>query len=139
MNGRNILYRYYAQLELLEMHFPLNDEGVRVAFTWKDAFSKKSITQHSVGFEKACLIFCLGAVLSQIADTQNRFQADGLKIACNYLQCAAGMFTRIGETFLHAPSEDVNRNCVQMLSTLMLAQAQEVRPPPSPSALCPPR
>src|SRR5690606_28773494 len=41
--------------------------------------------------------------------------------------CAAGMFNHIGENFLHAPSDDVGRDCVQMLSTLMLAQAQEVR------------
>ena len=127
MKGRNILYKYFAQLELLEVHFPLNDSGVRVAFTWLDAFSRKSVTQHSIVFEKACVIFCLGAVLSQIADNQNRLEADGLKVAYQSLQCAAGMFTHIHDNFLHAPSDDVSKNCVQTLSSLMLAQAQEVR------------
>lgn len=32
--GRDLLYRYYGQLELLDLRFPVEERGVRVAFTW---------------------------------------------------------------------------------------------------------
>jgi len=33
-NARDILYRYFSQLEFLDLRFPLNEHGVRVLFTW---------------------------------------------------------------------------------------------------------
>lgn len=35
------------------------------------------------------------------------------------------MFTYINDNFLHAPSTDLNRDTVKLLSNIMLAQAQE--------------
>lgn len=32
--GRDLLYRYYGQLELLDLRFPVEERGVRVRFTW---------------------------------------------------------------------------------------------------------
>lgn len=32
--GRDLLYRYYGQLELLDLRFPVEERGVRVSFTW---------------------------------------------------------------------------------------------------------
>ena len=34
MTGRDILYRYYGQLELLDLRFPLDEKHVKVYFTW---------------------------------------------------------------------------------------------------------
>jgi len=34
MTGRDILYRYYGQLELLDLRFPLDEKHVKVHFTW---------------------------------------------------------------------------------------------------------
>jgi hypothetical protein len=33
-NARDILYRYYSQLEFLDLRFPIHDQGVKILFTW---------------------------------------------------------------------------------------------------------
>lgn len=35
--GCDLLFRYYGQLELLDLRFPVNDQHVKVLFTWYDA------------------------------------------------------------------------------------------------------
>jgi len=32
--GRDMLYRYYAQLELLDLRFPVDEQHIKIAFTW---------------------------------------------------------------------------------------------------------
>lgn len=34
LTGRDILYRYYGQLDLLELRFPVDEKHVKVVFTW---------------------------------------------------------------------------------------------------------
>ena len=34
LTGRDILYRYYGQLELLDLRFPIDENHVKVSFTW---------------------------------------------------------------------------------------------------------
>ena len=34
VTGRDILYRYYGQLELLDLRFPVEEKAVKVLFTW---------------------------------------------------------------------------------------------------------
>ncbi|KXS21134.1 BRO1-domain-containing protein [Gonapodya prolifera JEL478] len=146
MTGRDILYRYYGQLELLDLRFPIEEKSVKVVFNWYDAFSSAKVSQHSVAYEKACVIFNLAGVCSAIGAFQNRTaaitestsasgatsptvssssQGSGLKLAFNYFQCAAGLFQFINDNFLHAPSVDLGRDSIKCLSELMLAQAQE--------------
>lgn len=71
------------------------------------------------------MIFNEAATLSAIASSQNRAEAEGRKKAFRYFQASAGMFQYINDNFLHAPSEDLSRETVNLLSELMLAQAQE--------------
>jgi hypothetical protein len=71
------------------------------------------------------VIFNVASTLSAIASSQNRAEADGRKRAFHYFQASAGMFQYINDNFLHAPSEDLSRETVNMLSELMLAQAHE--------------
>ncbi|KAI8643367.1 BRO1-like domain-containing protein [Parasitella parasitica] len=123
--GRDLLYRYFGQLELLDLRFPVDEKHVKVLFNWYDAFSNRAISQYSLAFEKASIIFNEAATLSAIASSQNRAEADGRKKAFHYFQASAGMFQYINDNFLHAPSEDLSRETVNMLSELMLAQAQE--------------
>ncbi|KAJ3284601.1 bck1-like resistance to osmotic shock [Borealophlyctis nickersoniae] len=125
VTGRDILYRYYGQLELLDLRFPVEEKGVKVLFTWYDAFSSKSVSQYSIAYEKACIIFNIAATCSSIGAFQNRFEPAGLKTAFNYFQAAAGLFAYINDNFLHAPSQDMSRDSVKTLVDLMLAQAQE--------------
>ncbi|EMR62414.1 putative vacuolar protein-sorting protein bro1 protein [Eutypa lata UCREL1] len=124
--GRDILYRYYGQLELLDLRFPVDEQHIKISFTWFDAFTHKSTTQYSLAFEKASIIFNISAVLSCHAAYQTRSEESGLKTAYHSFQASAGMFTYINENFLHAPSSDLSRETVKTLIQVMLAQAQEV-------------
>ncbi|PKK76655.1 BRO1-domain-containing protein [Rhizophagus irregularis] len=125
LTGRDLLYRYYGQLELLDLRFPVDENHIRVSFTWYDAFTHKSTSQFSLAYEKASTIFNIASVLSAIAASQNRSESEGLKRAFNFFQASAGMYTYINDNFLHAPSTDLSRDTVKLLSQLMLSQAQE--------------
>ncbi|EHA22816.1 hypothetical protein ASPNIDRAFT_197178, partial [Aspergillus niger ATCC 1015] len=124
--GRDLLYRYYGQLELLDLRFPVDENHIKISFTWYDAFTQKPTSQYSLAFEKASIIFNISAVLSCHAANQNRAEDTGLKIAYHSFQASAGMFTYINENFLHAPSTDLNRETVKALINITLAQGQEV-------------
>ncbi|KAL6697867.1 BRO1-like domain-containing protein [Trichoderma pleuroticola] len=126
ITGRDMLYRYYGQLELLDLRFPVDEQHIKISFTWFDAFTHKPTTQYSLAFEKASVIFNISAVLSGHAAIQNREDDSALKVAYHSFQASAGMFTYINENFLHAPSFDLSRETVKTLIHLMLAQAQEI-------------
>lgn len=91
-----------------------------------DAFTHKAISQYSLAYEKASIIFNISAVLSCHAANQNRSEDVGLKTAYHSFQAAAGMFTYINENFLHAPSTDLSRDTIKILINITLAQAQEI-------------
>ncbi|KAF2718603.1 BRO1-domain-containing protein [Polychaeton citri CBS 116435] len=124
--GRDLLYRYYGQLELLDLRFPVDENHIKISFTWFDAFTHKPTSQYSLAYEKASIIFNISAVLSSHAAHQNRNEETGLKMAYHSFQASAGMFTYINENFLHAPSTDLSRETVRTLISIMLAQGQEV-------------
>ncbi|KAF2002266.1 vacuolar protein-sorting protein-like protein bro1 [Amniculicola lignicola CBS 123094] len=124
--GRDLLYRYYGQLELLDLRFPVDENHIKISFTWFDAFTHKPTSQYSLAYEKASIIFNISAVLSCHAAHQNRHEDTGLKTAYHSFQASAGMFTYINENFLHAPSTDLSRETVKTLIAITLAQAQEV-------------
>lgn len=133
--ARDLLYKYFGQLELLELRFA----EVKVSFGWcvrrlcltltdgrNDAFTNKLTTQTSLAFEKASIIQLLAAVLSSLAASQPRADPEGLKRAYFNSRATAGMLTYINENFLHAPSTDLSRDVVHLLINLALAQATEV-------------
>ncbi|KKY36895.1 putative vacuolar protein-sorting protein bro1 [Diaporthe ampelina] len=124
--GRDLLYRYYGQLELLDLRFPVDEQHIKISFTWFDAFTHKPTSQYSLAFEKASIIFNISAVLSCHAANQPRSEESGLKTAYHSFQASAGMFSYINENFLHAPSVDLSRDTVKTLIAITLAQAQEV-------------
>lgn len=118
--GRDIVYRYYGQLELLDLRIPINEHGCHVSFTWTDAYTHVPTTQYSLAFEKASLLFNLAGIYSRIA-----CDSDDIKVTYASFQAAAGIYLFIMENFLHAPSIDLNQDTVKALNKLMLAQAQE--------------
>ncbi|KAL3423607.1 vacuolar protein-sorting protein bro1 [Phlyctema vagabunda] len=124
--GRDLLYRYYGQLEFLDLRFPVDENHIKISFTWFDAFTHKQTSQYSLAYEKASIIFNISAVLSCHAANQTRSEDSGLKTAYHSFQASAGMFTYINENFLHAPSTDLSRDTVKTLIQIMLAQGQEV-------------
>ncbi|KAI8603548.1 BRO1-like domain-containing protein [Dissophora ornata] len=127
ITGRDVLYRYFGQLEILDLRFPVDEAHIKIGFMWYDAFTQRPTSQFSLAFEKASTIFNIASVLSAIATSQTRInEPEGVKKAFHFYQAAAGIYTYINENFLHAPSIDLSRDTVKMLVSLMLAQAQEV-------------
>ncbi|KAI0943520.1 hypothetical protein AcW1_002667 [Taiwanofungus camphoratus] len=122
MTARDLLYKYFGQLELLELRFA----EIRVNFPWRDAFTNKLITQTSIAYEKASVIFQIAATHSAIAASQNRSDPEGLKRAFYYFRTCVGMLTYINDNFLHAPSTDLSREVIKFLVGIILAQATEV-------------
>lgn len=116
------MYKYFGQLELLELRFA----EIRVNFPWHDAFTNKLTTQTSLAYEKASIIFQIAATHSSIAASQNRGDPEGLKRAFHYFRTSAGMLTYINDNFLHAPSTDLSREVIKFLVGIVLAQATEV-------------
>jgi programmed cell death 6-interacting protein len=90
---RDLLLSYYKSLSLIEPRFTIS-----FSFTWYDAFkSSKKCNAASIHFEKAAILFNLGAIYSQIALAADRTTANGLKTACNSFQTAAGAFAYLKE------------------------------------------
>ncbi|ORX38284.1 BRO1-like domain-domain-containing protein [Kockovaella imperatae] len=120
--ARDLLYKYFGQLELLELRF----SEMKVPFAWTDAFTLKSTTQTSLAFEKASIIHVLAAVLSSLASAGSRADGEGIKRSYFNSRASAGMLTYINDNFLHAPSNDLSREVVQLLIGIMMAQATEI-------------
>lgn len=123
--GKDTLFRYYGQLELLDLRFPIGIAGgVQTTFSWSNALDHSDqVSQHALAFEKASVLFNMAAVLSHIGCVQT--DAD-LKVAYATFQCSAGILHFISENFLHAPSSDLFTDTVNGFKSLMIAQAQEV-------------
>ncbi|TFK52925.1 BRO1-domain-containing protein [Heliocybe sulcata] len=122
LTARDLLYKYFGQLELLELRF----SEIRVNFPWRDAFTNKLTVQTSIAYEKASIIFQIAATHSAIAASQNRSDPEGLKRSFHYFRTCAGMLTYINDNFLHAPSTDLSRDVIKFLVNTILAQATEV-------------
>lgn len=88
----------------------------------------KPISQYSLAYEKASIIFNIAAILSSLGVSQTRLagNAEGLKRAYTAFRQSAGMFGYINDNFLHAPSTDMSRDVVKCLVGIMMAQASEV-------------
>lgn len=139
--SRHVLLRYYAQLDRFVARFPCeasvpNGAGssssapaLRLQFTWNDSFCpRKKITQASVRFEQAAVMFNYGALESQMGVQTDRSSADGLKAACKHFMLAAGAFARVKDELvsqcLGARTPDMSAEGLGLLIYLMLAQAQ---------------
>jgi programmed cell death 6-interacting protein len=81
--------RYYRYLISIENRFPISAERgtARVPFVWYDAIrSTKKATQNNIHFEKAALLFNLGACASQQGLAADRTTGEGLKLGCQMFQ-----------------------------------------------------
>ncbi|OWB54260.1 hypothetical protein B5S28_g105 [[Candida] boidinii] len=124
--GLDIYYKYYGQLELLDLRMPIDQHGgVNIDFKWFDSLkSSKLVSQHSLAFEKTSVLFNISAILSNIAS--NSIDNDDMKLGYQYFQKSAGILQFIMENFLHSPSNDLSQNMVKALQKLMISQAQEI-------------
>jgi hypothetical protein len=123
---------YYRFLTALENAIPVGKErgGAALRFQWTDAFQPdRGDGRSDVAFEKAALLFNLGAIASQVAMGADLSSESGVKNAARSYQEAAGVFGYLAERLvprLEMPHPiDLSPDCCSMLATLCLAQAQE--------------
>lgn len=134
--GIKLYFSYFSQLELLDLRVPVAsiNKHKKLTFSWYDAFLPTSLhVQHALPFEKACVLFNLGSLMSKVASvkyTESQRTSSGenvaFKDAIQYLQQAAGVFQFLSENFLHAPSNDLQPATVKFLTNLCLSQNQEI-------------
>lgn len=139
-SGVALLFRYYNQLYFVERRFFSSDRSLGIYFEWFDSLTGKprllvvareSLThccagvpscQRTVAFEKACVLFNMGAVYTQIGAKQDRSSAKGLDAAVDSFLRAAGTFKYIHENFTNAPSMDLGPEMLEMFVQLMLVR-----------------
>lgn len=84
----------------------------------------------SFAYEKKCILFNIAALQSAIAAAQGTYRDDGFKLATQLLQQSAGIFAHLKRiTSVGNRQEstcDLDSDTLQVLSNLMLAQAQEI-------------
>lgn len=126
------LAKYHRILTLMESRFPIsrNPGHAAVTFAWHDAFRpQKHAEQTSIHFEKAAVVFNLGAVQSQLALACDRKTDQGLKESAKFFQDSAGSFGYLRDAAtlkVESPRPlDLTPEAAAMLEKLMLAQAQE--------------
>ncbi|MGH0115811.1 UNVERIFIED_CONTAM: hypothetical protein FKN15_046996 [Acipenser sinensis] len=90
-----------------------------------DSFTGVPVCQQNIALEKASILFNTGALYTQIATRCNRQNQSGLESAIDAFQKAAGTLNHLKETFTHTPSYDMSPTMLNMLTRMMLAQAQE--------------
>ncbi|MFT7816373.1 programmed cell death 6-interacting protein-like [Arapaima gigas] len=132
-----LLCRYYDQLCAIEPKFPFS-QNQQIGNRWshhaihlcRGGGAVPSSALPSLGYEKTCVLFNVGALASQLALEQRLDTDEGLKMAAKYYQMASGAFSHIKDTVLSAvsrePTVDISPECSGALSLIMLAQAQEV-------------
>eukprot|EP01133_Synstelium_polycarpum_P011610 gene11610-13554_t len=127
--SKDMIWKYYSILASLELRFPISENNVRISFPWTDSYKQRKYSLYSLYFERSAILFNYGSILSQIGATQNRSTVDGIKKACNCFQSAAGIYNSLREYISLHPecftSPDFSADSLNMLSSLMIAQAQE--------------
>ncbi|KAJ7227152.1 BRO1-like domain-containing protein [Mycena pura] len=129
----NTALSYHAQLLSILTKLPTD---IQLEIAYAPVFSPTSIpiALRNIAFERAAVLFNLAALYSQLAASEDRSNADGIKRASSYYQQAAGTFSYLRTSALpklvFSPDDeeqpfDLSESFVHGLERLMLAQAQE--------------
>ena len=57
--GRDLLYRYYGQLELLDLRFPVDENHIKISFTWYVPDLRVEWTEQRTSKTNQCQVRCL--------------------------------------------------------------------------------
>lgn len=124
-SGQELLMEYYNQLYFLDQRFYSPHRTLGIHFHWYDSLTGVPSVQRALAFEKASVLFNIGALYTQIGARQDRSTLTGIQDAIDAFQRAAGAFLYLQENFSHAPSLDMSSSALSMLVRLMVAQVQE--------------
>jgi len=131
------LQNYFDQIGNLELKIPFNK--TKIYFKWLDAFDKGSwfggnipyTMSTNLLYEKACVLFNIAALCTQIGAAQDLSVEEGMKKAVKLFQVAAGIFSAVStpppsSSSEQKPTPDLSPESAAALASLCLAQAQEV-------------
>jgi programmed cell death 6-interacting protein len=131
------MQNYFDQIGNLELKIPFSK--TKIYFKWLDAFDKGSWFGGSIPYtmstnllyEKACVLFNIAALSTQVGAAQNLSEEDGMKKAVKMFQLAAGIFSAVStpppsSSSEQKPTPDLSPESAAALASLCLAQAQEV-------------
>eukprot|EP00732_Lithocolla_globosa_P004117 Lithocolla_globosa_v1_NODE_3628_length_1621_cov_2.709451.p1 type:complete len:490 gc:universal NODE_3628_length_1621_cov_2.709451:1497-28(-) len=132
VDGITLMFWYYLQLDHLQHKLTIDKKDkVDFKFVWYECFKpKEKIPKSCVLVEKACVIFNVAAIFSQIAAHQND-SFEGIKTSCECFQKAAGCLVHIRDRLGARFEKDLpktsclHQHSLTVLSEVMLAQAQE--------------
>jgi programmed cell death 6-interacting protein len=81
-------YRYFGQLRYVEVKFPIDEQNIQIGFPWWTAFSKdkREIIQYNIHFEKASVLFNIGALYSKLGELESSDSDEGVRKACEYFR-----------------------------------------------------
>ncbi|KAJ1744260.1 pH-response regulator protein palA/rim20 [Coemansia sp. RSA 1086] len=122
---RNI--RYFGQLSFILSKFPAD---VNIPFVWHNAFVPDvNASCQDLYFERAAVLFNIGAIYSQLGSREGQSDNDSLNRAFSYFQQAAGVFRHLQQKIVGECrtqlTTDMSAYMLTMLENLMLCQAQE--------------
>lgn len=125
-HGVSLLLEYYNQLYFIEhrFYFPIQPQYA-IYFHWYDSLTGIPSLQRSISLEKACVLFNVASLYSQIACKCDRTRRKGIEMALEYFQRAAGAYNYLRLNFSNAPTHDLSHTFLSSATKLMLAQAQE--------------
>ena len=112
--------RYYKSIEE-----KMNAKSLALEFVWLDTLKKKKVKDSSFAFEKANLLFNIGAIYSVLASKGDFSTPDGKKAAMNKYLMAAGCFDKVREWTRELPridSLDLTQEHCSYAIYLMIAQ-----------------
>jgi len=131
------LQNYYDQLGNLEIKIPFS--LTKIYFKWLDAFDKGSwfggnapyTMSTNLLYEKACVLFNIAALSTQVGAAQDLTTEEGMKKAVKMFQAAAGILSAVStpppsSASEQKPTPDLSSESASVLSSLCLAQAQEM-------------
>ena len=128
---RQKLLQYYAQVCSMQAKFPISasSSDVKLSFKWKDAFKpSKTITQHSLAYERAAVLFNIGALYTMHGLNADATDGGYAKNAAKLFMYAAGVYTHLRNNVATrvggALTSDLSQEGLQMIIDLMQAQAQ---------------
>ncbi|KAJ7170650.1 BRO1-like domain-containing protein [Mycena crocata] len=129
----NAALSYHAHLLSVLTKLPTD---IQLEISYAPVFSPTSlpVTLRNIAFERAAVLFNLAALYSQLAASEDRSTADGIKRAIPNYQQAAGTLSYLRSSALSklvfVPDDeelplDLSESFIAGLEWLMLAQAQE--------------